>query len=423
MMIHKYTDQEIIDLAGEHEAMTVLNINEVSDFTVVDWYIELDSNTVYILWGVINMTWSDLWFKVPLWGCYFRGYNFDLCWLRNDDDNYTMFTSVVGWSGNILMTNIQLNTNGTSSMVFDIVDSDGTHAIEFNAVNFNNCSSLGEIDWYRQGLESGTGRFWWSPSLTLSWTRSWWYFIETSIIRGMSDTTTDALYKEGTSFIMWSRFRSNQNIDLGTLQPFFDFQPSNFTNPSTVQLDWCIITRDWVFNPNDSNITPNMSKSDLVSNRNNNFWIDNTFVGGNLNITTEATTTITVDWQYETLLGTLTWNDLQHFDSPSNWQIRHLWITPREYKITTQFSLACTANNILGIRVRKYDSSLATTSTVFTQQQQVNNFAGSRDVAFSIIVTSAELDQNDYLFMEVANIWATNNIIADTDWFILVEAR
>lgn len=399
-------------------------INDIDDFpSPIWWIITLESSKVYVLWTVIDMTWSWLHFEVPSTWCYMRWYNFDLSWITCSDNNYTLFTSSSGGSWNVLMTDMLLETSWSTSRVFDLTDSNWTHAIEFNRVNFNNCSSLWEIDWYRQWLESGTGRFWWSPSITLSGTRLWWRFIDTSIVRWMSDTTTEPLYKEWTSFTMASRFRSNQNIDLWTLQPFFDFSPGNFISTSTVQLDNAIISRDWVFNPNDGNITPNMTNSDLVSLWKWNNGINNTFVWWLLDLTVEVETVITTQSVYETLLWTFTPSDLQHFDSPSNGQIRHLGETPREYKVTTQFALASSSNNIVSVRIRKYDSSTTTTSTVFEQEQQVNNFAGSRDVAFSTIITKAILDQNDYLFMEVSNESWTWNITAELRWFLLVESR
>ena len=128
-------------------------------------------------------------------------------------------------------------------------------------------------------------------------------------------------------------------------------------------------------------------------------------------MTTETATTITVDGQFEDLNATLwTTADLQHFDNPAGNQLRHLGNSPREYKVIASFSLDSTANNVITLRVTKWDDSTSSFSTVLDQSRQVNNFVGGRDVAFFNININTELDQNDYIKLEVANIGATNNI-------------
>jgi hypothetical protein len=214
------------------------------------------------------------------------------------------------------------------------------------------------------------------------------------------------------------------NIDLPASVSFFDFAPSNFINPSTVQIDGAIVTRNGVFDATDANITPNMVQGDLVANWTGNNGMPNTFVGGSIGVTTEVATTITVDSQFEDLEATLwTSADLQHFDAPSGNQLRHLGNTPIEYKVVASFVLASTQNNTISLRVSKYDSSATSSSVILTQTRQVNNLVGGRDIAFFDININTTLDENDYIFLEVANIGATNNITAEVDSYYIVEAR
>ncbi len=143
-----------------------------------------------------------------------------------------------------------------------------------------------------------------------------------------------------------------------------------------------------------------------------------------IGVTTEVATSITVDGQFEDLVATLwTSADLQHFDAPSGNQLRHLGNTPREFKVIASFSLESTANDVLSLRVSMFDSSAASSSVVLTQTRQVNNLLGTRDVAFFEININTTLDKDDYIFLEVANIGATNNITAETDSYFIVEAR
>ena len=233
-----------------------------------------------------------------------------------------------------------------------------------------------------------------------------------------------SLFKAGTGFVMNSRFRSNQNIDLPASVSFLDFAPANFANPSTLQLEQCLITRNGVFDANDSNLTPNIAASDLESAWSGNTGLPNTFEGGSIGITTTTATTITVDGQFEDLEATLwTTADLQHFSNPSGNELKHLGNSPREYKIIAAFTLECTANNFLTLRISKWDDSASSFITVLDQTRQVNNLQGGRDVAFFNVNINAELDQNDFIKLEVANIGATNNVTAEADSYYVIEER
>ena len=158
--------------------------------------------------------------EIPSGGINIKGYDFNISGLTSSENSYTMFTSPVGGSGDILWSDFKIEVTGTSSQVLDVVADTGFEAFEIDRINFNDCTSLGEIDNYRQGLETGTGRFGGTPNLILSGAWIGGYFIETSIVRSLTDGSY-SLYEEGTAFTMASRFRSNQNIDLNTTVAFF----------------------------------------------------------------------------------------------------------------------------------------------------------------------------------------------------------
>ena len=382
----------------------------------------LDSTKEYFIDGIIDMGSQSI--EIPQGGLNLAGYNFDLSKLISSAVGYTMFTSPEGGSGNVLGLDYAIEVTGASSQVYDIVSDTGFEAFEFSRVNYNNCTSLGTIDNYRQGLEIGTGRFGGSPSLTLKGVWAGGYRVTTSIVRALSVGMTEPLFKAGAGFTMGSRFLTDINCDLPALAPLLDFSPSNFLNPSTLQLDGAIITRDGAINADDSNITPNITASDLASSWKGNNGIRNTFEGGSIGVATEAATIITTSGVFETLnAGSWNTQDLQHFDSPTAGQLRHLGNTPREYKLIADFSLDSNANDDLTLRVTKWDNSAASFVTVLDQSRQVNNFSGGRDVAFFSININTELDQNDYIFLEVANINDNNNITAEIDSYFIVEQR
>lgn len=382
----------------------------------------LDGTVEYFIDGIVDMGSQEI--EVPAGGLNLTGYNFDVSKLISSAAGYTMFSSPVGGSGNLLGKDYAIEVTGVGSQVYDITSSTGVEAFEFARINYNDCSSLGTITNYRQGLEVGSGRFGGQPQLTLAGTWLGGYFIDTSIVRGMVDGGYN-LFSAGAGFVMNSRFRSNMNIDLPASASFFDFSPSNFTNPSTLQIEGAIVTREGVFDATDPNITPNITESDLASNWISNNGMPNTFEGGSIGVTTETTTLNSgvangVFLDIDAILWTSA--DLQHFDNPTGGQLRHLGNTPREYKVVADFAIDSTANNVLTLRVVKWDDSASSFITVLDQSRQVNNLVGGRDVAFFNVNINTELDQNDYIKLQVAND-SGNDTVAEVDSYYVIEQR
>lgn len=382
----------------------------------------IDSTVEYFIDGIVDFTGSGISLEVPATGIYLKGYNFDLSKLICSDNNYKLFTSPVGGSGNFLGADYALEVTGTNSQVYDLTSATGFEAFEFARINYNGCSSLGEINNYRQGFETGTGRFGGTPSLTLSGTWLGGYFIDASIVRGLTDGAY-ALYSAGAGFTMNSRFRTNQNVDLPASASFIDFSSANFPNPSTVQITQAIITRNGVQDASDPNISPNLTAKELSSSWRDNNGLENTYPGGRLAITTEVTTTINTVGVFELLAGTWTADLLEHFDQPSNGQLRHLGKNPIEYEVITGFVIDGNPNYEVEIRLMHFDDSTSTASPIKTQVRQINSLVGGRDVAFFNDFAVVELDQNDYLYYEIANNTDTSNVTAEIDSFFIAKTR
>lgn len=381
----------------------------------------LDSSKEYFIDGIIDMGAQSI--EVPEDGLYLTGYNFDTSKLVSSEPNYTMFTSPVGGSGNLVGKDYGIEVTGSNSKVYDISSLTGFEAFEFSRVNYNDCTSLGEIDSYRQGFETGTGRFGGKPELTLSGTWVGGYFIESSIVRSLTDGTY-SLFKAGAGLTMGSRFRTNMNVDLPASASFFDFSPANFPNPSTLQVDSAIVTRLGLQDATDSNYTPNISASDLACSWSNNVGMPNTFEGGSIGIGASAVTTInTIDVFEDVAASSWITADLQHFDNPAGGQLRHLGTNPREYKTIASLTIEGANNDVLTLRVIKWDDSASSFVTVLDQVRPVNNLIGARDVAFFNINVNTTLDQNDYIKLQVANNSGTANVTAETDGYLVVEQR
>jgi hypothetical protein len=421
------------DIQGPIEFKTIPTINgdDVSTAVKLDSEIvvkvaadfgTVDSTKVYLLDGIIDFTGTGLNIEVPAGGINIIGSTFNVSGIICTDTGYTLFTSPVGGSGDVLRERFFIEISGAGSQVYNLTDSTGFHAIEEDRVNYNNCTSLGTITDYRQGLETGTGRFGGTPELTLAGPWLGGYFIDTSIARSLSNSAF-TLYKAGAGFTMASRFRSNQNIDLPALASFLDFSPANFINPSTLQLEQCIVTRNGVSDAGDSNLTPNISSSDLKSSWSGNNGLNNTFPGGELNITAEVVTTIVSAGAFVDLAGTFTASDLQHFDEPLNGQLRHLGSSPVDFKVGGQLVLESSSNDEVDVKIVIFRDATTSFEDGKTLRRVINNLQGGRDVAYFVLDDNVTLNQNDYIKIQVANVGATNNITAEIDSYINVGAR
>jgi hypothetical protein len=381
----------------------------------------IDSSKEYFLDGIIDMGTTQI--TVPTTGMTIKGFSFDVSGLTSSEDNYTMFISesIAIGSGNLLGIDYFISVTGTGSKVYELYDATGFNAFEFNRINYIGCTSLGDIYDYRQGLESGTGRFGGSPSLTLHGLWVGGYRITTSIVRSMSDTTTEPLFKEGTLFQMNSRFLTDINCDLGTLQPFCDFRPVNFPNESTIQFKGVIMTRDGVADSNDSNITPNLVASGICCDWDNNIGMDNTFVGGTLKITSETETVITTQGIGVDMAGTWTPVDLQHFDSPNSGELRHIGTDPKDFRVSFDFVIDGVQNSVINIDLVKDDGT--SPSIEYSQTRVINNLQGARDVAYFNGTFNVRMNQNDILVWQVINTASTSNITVESDSQWIVEER
>lgn len=401
----------------ESSLLNRVSVNQSNFLTTICGVI--DSSKEYFLDGIIDIGSNQI--TIPQSGMTIKGYSFDISGLTSSENNYTMFVSEtpgIG-SGNILGIDYFVTVNGVNSKVYDVYDYTGFNAFEFSRINYIDCTSLGDIHDYRQGLESGTGRFGGSPSLTLHGTWLGGYRITTSIVRMMSDTTTEPLFKAGTGFVMNSRFLTDMNVDLGTLQPLIDFSDVNFPNPSTLELRGCIVTRDGLTVPTDTNITPNIDASNLSCSWKDNNGIPNTFVGAIATITTEIQTIVSGGLP-SPILGTVILSDVQHFDSPANGQLRNLGNNPRDYTVNFDFILDGGADDEYKIELVKNDGA---DTVIYQQIRVINNLQRGRDVAYFTGLANVILNKNEYIFWQVTNLTSNTNCTLELDSAWSVEER
>jgi hypothetical protein len=389
----------------------------------LDFLQPIRSDVVYFIDGVIDFTGSGVSIEVPASGITLAGDGVNISSIICSDPNYTLFTSPVGGSGDIFIKDMSVSVSGASSQVYGVTDSDGSHAIELSTVNYNNCASLGEISGYRQGLENRTGRFGGDPSLTLSGAWSGGFRISTSIVRNIPASSVSPLFRAGSGFVMQNRFLTDINADLGANMSLLDFSAANFPNASTLQIDFAIIARNGVVNAADPTITPNIDASNLSSAWIGNIGLPNTYVGGRVGVSVEATTVISTAGVFVDVNGTFASSMLVHFDNPASSQLRHLGANPRDYKIDFDLVVDGDRNREVEIKIVKWDNSASQFVDVGSQRRTVNNLAGGRDVAFFNDTLPVTLDTNDYIKLQIANNTDTSNLTAEVDSFVLVSGR
>jgi len=261
----------------------------------------VDSTKEYFLDGIVDCAGVSI--EVPANGINIQGYNFNISKLIDSTNSFTLFSSPLSGSGDLIFSGFAIEVTGSLSKVYDLTDAIGSNSIEVSELNYNNCTSLGELNGYMNGMENQTGRYGGKPNLILSGTWGGGYFIDTSRVRNLTNGVY-SIFEEGTAFSMASRFRSNQNIDLPADASFFNFQTSNFVNPSTVQITDAIISRNGNFDASDSNISPNMDQKDLASSWTGNKGLPNTYEGGTLTVSSETTTSISSSGVFVDLAGT-----------------------------------------------------------------------------------------------------------------------
>lgn len=214
----------------------------------------LSSTTTYIIDANLVLLTGE-YIQVPATGLTIAGYGFDVSSISKNVAGQSIFTSPAGNSGNFVTRDIQYNS-GLGS-VFNIIDSDGSHAIEFNDVNFISCASLGTFNGYRQFTGTTCGFYSLSDGLTLEGNWSGFKLTNSNVIGfGASGT----LFKKGTALVFSNRFYIDLNLQVATGSKICDFADANFTNNKSLQVVNCYTKVNGIVDPTTTAVTfPNIS--------------------------------------------------------------------------------------------------------------------------------------------------------------------
>jgi hypothetical protein len=389
-----------------------------------DFHVPARSDVAYYIDSQVDMGSTSV--IVPATGITVKGDSPNLSKLYSshssgDSNNpYVLFKADVGGSGTVFLKELTLTTSGLKdeSQVFDLSGTTGFEAIEMTEVNFEDCNNLGEINNYRQGLETITGRYGGTPTLTLSGTWLGGYKSTTTNALNLDATFSDSLFKAGVGFTMNNRFYTDINVDLPTNASFFDASPSNFTKDSLVQIRGAIFLRDGETMSGDNAYLPSLDPDDLVCSWYNNVGLRNTNEGGINTVTSEATTTISDQSTYYDVAGVFTPTRLQHFSGASTGTLTNLGVSPIEFNLNASLTVEGTANDSVSVKIVRWVDDLQQFEDVVTQPATINSLSGPRDVAFVVINYGVTLEKNDYLKIQLANLTGTGDLTLEEGSYI-----
>lgn len=394
-----------------------VRLESLSDFPAT-----FDSNTLYEIGGKIDL--GDTSIVVPQGGLSITGDSVNVSSLYSTNDNHEMFISGDGvGSGNLFLTDLTLTTSGIGSKVYNLTAETGFEGFETIKVNYEDCSSLGEINGYRQGFEDTVGRYGGSPELTLSGTWLGGYKSTSVNSLNLDSGFSGSVFKAGTRFVMNNRFYTDMNVDLPANASFLDASPSNFVTPSLVQIREARFSRNGVASSGDNNYFPNLDPDDLVCSWYGNVGLRNTTEGGRVTLTTEVTTSIATAGTYYDFSGTFTAEALDHFSNPSNGQLKNLSPSPQEFLALGNLLIDGGANDVISVRLMKWSEADQTFIEIYSIPSQVLSIIGGRDVAIVNISYPVNLEQDDYIKLQVANLSDNTNITLEIGSYLQVVAR
>jgi hypothetical protein len=372
----------------------------------------LDSAKVYVVDGNINMTGHTV--VVPAGGLQLRGLGFIVSSLFTTDNGTQLFTSPVGGSGDIFAQEMAFSTSGAGSSVFALTDSDGSHSAAFFRLNFDGCSSLGYFDGYRQGLEENTGRFGSTPGLEFRGTWLGGYTIQTSIVRGVSDTVF-SLFKCAVGQTFASRFGTNTNAVLPANVTAFEMAEANFTGDGLLQVSLATFAGPGA-------VFAGLSASNKKVRVTSSVGTENTYVGAFWKVATSVATTFTLVNTSVLMAGITAATDLVWFSQPGNNNTTYLSTLTARMVGTFNGSFIGGNNKQFTLAFRRWDSSAGVYSVLATTQFTTGGTGKFESVMF--FSPRIDVDVNDRVEIWIANNTDTSSITASTETqFNLHEAR
>lgn len=373
----------------------------------------LDSSKLYLIDGIIDM--GDQEIIVPEGGLTLRGLGFDISGLTSSEDNYCLFNKNGSYAGNLILEEMAIEVTGTNSKVFDLDNAENSGAVECVAVNFNDCTSLGELTAYRQFRIANVAFFSILDGLTFSGTWSGGALWSESIALFIGAQVT--LFKRGTNLTFGGSVRCNMNfLSVDATSVFSNFLPSNILKDGEMDfLD---------FRSGNNDPLPGFSHANVKARFRDCVGLQNTYPGASYEVTTGATTTISADNTLYKMAGTTTYADEEWFSHTTD--NAFVYDSELEEEMEVSFSLSFTGSNnrVVGIQIRQWDDSASSYIDVGPRHTATLNGGGAglraENVAGFAYIT---LNKNDRIEIWVENQTDSNNITTDQSGSVFIKER
>ena len=379
---------------------SVIVVNSASDLSGT-----LVSDKVYLIDGSIDMGTQTI--TVPSTGLQIAGYGIGVSKLLSTENSYTMFLDAASDAGTLFISELTIDVSGTSSQVFDLDNSGAGDAVEINSTNFENCTSIGTLDAFRQFLMVNV--FWLScdDGITFAGTWSGGASIRTFLVRNFDPGAAGGTVFTGSTspaLTFASRFFCDGNIDTPSGATVYDFAASMFTNDADFELITGQYTGAGTVVAVKSPVVDNTSTKSRF--RDNNGLV-NTYVGGRWYIAagnTAATTIATVD-TYVKAAGTTTEQDLQWTSSAGDNDLTYDSTETAEIQVAGSVNVTAVsggADKNITITLRHWDDSASAYVDLPNAARGVSTSAGSyNNIA---IIGYATMDTSDRI-----ELWIENN--------------
>lgn len=386
---------EIIDLSSA----TGGSSNPFNSIEIVqspaDLASPLSSDTLYWIDGVIDMGSTSI--GVPSTGLNLHSPDPRVNKLISSEDNFTLFVaeSEVAGAGGFVATGIGIEVTGTNSKVFDIDNTNNGSTDEFSmdTCDFNNCTSLGTVTGYRQGLWEVIGVINCLDGITLDGTWSGGFRATTSIVLNMPSGGT--AFSAGGTLTFGNRFLTDMNFsNIQAGATAIDFSEANFINDET------FIIIDATFTGAGSYL-PNIDRSSTKIKISNSKGVRNSYIGGSYEVTTGAITIIPAVNTPTKMAGTTTYENLVWFSGDNDNEFVYESDQTIEVDVYATLSFDGGTGDNFRVILRQWDNSA---SSYIDLSSTVDGVAFVSDATSVTVIAEAQIDQNDRIEAWVENL-------------------
>tara|TARA_R110000851_G_scaffold246062_1_gene398778 strand:- start:17618 stop:18934 length:1317 start_codon:yes stop_codon:yes gene_type:complete len=390
----------------------VVIVKEASDLSGT-----LSDSVSYIIDGMIDMGSTQI--KVPVGGLNIDGQNFDNSQLFSSADNYTMFVKedAAAYAGYLRCASVSFNVTGTDSKLLDLDNAENFNSAEFEFCNFgsfaSSMTSIGVVSNYRTLRFDGCGFIGLLDGVEFGGNMAGGIVVTDSIALSLPAMT---FLKEGTSLVVSGDSRNEMNFNsVDAAAVCCDFQPSNITNDGSFVFN--------NFRTTATNAVPNLPVTSTKNVRTSCQGIENTYAGGQWDLTVAATTTIAAVDTAVKLAGTTVYSDLVFFSNITDNSFVCDSDKGIEYAINGSVVLDGNAGDFLKLIVRHWDDSTSSYVDLRSFSREVVNGTGGSDFASISYRANALLDVNDRIELWVENNSGTSNVTAQVGSYMNIDER